>query len=132
MAITGRVPLLLLLGLVAVVLRPTVGTMWLWLLAVVVVTALDVVLAPKPSGITVERLPVDRVRAGQDSASTLAVGNDGARRTTLVVRDAWQPSAGAVVDRHRVGVRGRDPRGRDRRRRGGIRAGRPAVTGRCR
>ena len=42
-----------------------------------------------------ERLPVDRVRAGQESASTLAVGNDGARRTSLLVRDAWQPTAGA-------------------------------------
>ena len=33
-AISGRVPLLLLLGLVPVVLRPSMGTVWLWLLAV--------------------------------------------------------------------------------------------------
>ena len=48
MAITGRVPLLLLLGLVAVVLRPTVGTVWLWVLVVGLVTVLDVALAPSP------------------------------------------------------------------------------------
>src|SRR4051812_38591180 len=102
MAITGRVPLLLLLGLVAVVLRPMVATMWLWLLAVVVVTALDVALAPKPGRITVERMPVDRVRAGQDSASTLTLSNEGARRTSLLVRDAWQPTAGVRDNRHRL------------------------------
>src|SRR3954470_6972272 len=102
MAITGRVPLLLLLGLVAVVLRPTVATMWLWLLAVVVVTALDVALAPRPSRITVERMPVDRVRAGQDSTSTLTLSNEGARRTSLLVRDAWQPTAGVRDNRHRL------------------------------
>ena len=88
MTITGRVPLLLLLGLVAVVLRPTVGTVWLWVLVVVLVTGFDVAMAPSPHRITVERLPVDRVRAGQESASTLVVGNDGSRRTTLQVRDA--------------------------------------------
>jgi uncharacterized protein (DUF58 family) len=104
MTITGRVPLLLLLGLVAVVLRPTVGTVWLWVTAVVLVTLVDVALAPAPRGITVERLPVDRVRAGQDSASTLVVGNGGSRRTTLQVRDAWQPTAGATRNRHRLRI----------------------------
>src|SRR6478672_1493033 len=102
MAITGRVPLLLLLGLVPVVLRPSVATMWLWVLVVLLLVALDVALAPPPSRITVERLPVDRVRAGLESASTLVVGNDGTRRTTLLVRDAWQPTAGASGNRHRV------------------------------
>ena len=102
MAITGRVPLLLLLGLVPVVLRPSVGTVWLWVLAVLLVVLLDLALAPSPGGVTVERLPVDRVRAGQDSASTLVVGNDGTRPTTLLVRDAWQPSAGAVRNRHHL------------------------------
>jgi uncharacterized protein (DUF58 family) len=102
MAITGRVPLLLLLGLAAVVLRPWIGTMWLWVLVVLLLVGLDVALAPSPARITVERLPVDRVRAGLESASTLAVGNDGTRRTTVLVRDAWQPTAGATGNRHRL------------------------------
>src|SRR3954452_17945999 len=102
MAITGRVPLLLLLGLMAVVLRPTVATMWLWLLAVVAGTALDVAPAPKASRITVERMPVDRVRAAQHPASTLTLSNEGARRTSLLVRDAWQPTAGVRDNRHRL------------------------------
>ena len=45
MAITGRVPLLLLLGVVAVVLRPAVSTMWLWVLVVLLLVGLDVALA---------------------------------------------------------------------------------------
>ena len=70
MAITGRVPLLLLLGLAAVVLRPSIGTMWLWVLVVLLLVGLDVALAPLARPVTVERLPVDRVRAGLESAST--------------------------------------------------------------
>ena len=102
MAITGRVPLLLLLGLVAVVLRPSIGTMWLWVLVVLLLVGLDVVLAPSPAGSPWSALPVDRVRAGLESASTLVVGNDGARRASVLVRDAWQPTAGATRNRHRL------------------------------
>ena len=102
MAITGRVPLLLLLGLVAVVLRPSIGTMWLWVLVVVAARRARRGAGALPGRITVERLPVDRVRAGSESASTLVVGNDGARRTTVLVRDAWQPTAGATRNRHRL------------------------------
>jgi hypothetical protein len=48
MAISGRVPLLVLLGLVPVVLRPSFGTMWLWLLAVTLVVLADWLHAPRP------------------------------------------------------------------------------------
>jgi hypothetical protein len=41
MVISGRVPLLLLLGLLPVVLRPAMGTVWLW-----VTYALLVLVAP--------------------------------------------------------------------------------------
>ena len=58
MAISGRVPLLLLLGLVPVVLRPTMGTMWLWFLVVSVTVGLDWLLAPRPEALTFERRPL--------------------------------------------------------------------------
>jgi uncharacterized protein (DUF58 family) len=102
MAITGRVPLLLVLGLAAVVLRPSGSTVWLWLLAVVVLASLDLLLAPSLRDVTVERLPPGRVRAGHEGSSTLAVENAGRRPAALLVRDAWQPSAGASRNRHRV------------------------------
>jgi uncharacterized protein (DUF58 family) len=102
MAITWRVPLLLLLGLVAVVLRPVVSTTWLWVLAVLVLTALDLALAASPAVVGVDRLPTGRVRVGADTASTLAIENTGRGRVSLLVRDAWQPSAGARDNRHRA------------------------------
>ena len=104
MAITGRVPPLLLLGLVAVLLRPDASTVWLWLLAVLALVGLDVLLAPSVGTVSVERLPVGRVRAGHETASTVSVENTGRRRASLLVRDAWQPTAGASGNRHRVRV----------------------------
>jgi len=102
MTITGRVPLLLLLGVVAVVLRPEASTVWLWLLVVLVLVGADLLLAPATRLVAVERLPVGRVRAGQETVSVVALENHAERRVHLEVRDAWQPSAGARDNRHRV------------------------------
>lgn len=102
MSITGRVPPLLLLGLVAVLLRPDASTVWLWLIAVLALVGLDVLLAPSVGAVSVERLPAGRVRAGHETASTVSVENTGRRRASLLVRDAWQPTAGASGNRHRV------------------------------
>ena len=57
MSITGRVPPLLLLGLVAVLLRPEASTVWLWLFTVLALVGLDVLLAPPVGAVSVERLP---------------------------------------------------------------------------
>jgi uncharacterized protein (DUF58 family) len=102
MAISGRVPLLLLLGLVPVVLRPTMGTMWLWVLVVVATVGLDWLLAPRPDGLDLERRPIAPVRTGSPTSTTLVAGNPGPRTLSGVVRDAWQPTAGATGNRHRV------------------------------
>jgi uncharacterized protein (DUF58 family) len=107
-SITGRVPLLLLLGLLAVLLRPSGSTVWLWLLAVLVLVAIDLLLAPSVQSVSVERLPPGRVRAGQEATSTLVVANTGSRRLSLLVRDAWQPTAGASANRHRVRLKAGD------------------------
>jgi uncharacterized protein (DUF58 family) len=101
-AITGRVPLLLLLGLVAVLLRPGASTVLLWLLVVAVLVGADLLIAPSPRSVTVERVPPGRVRVGHDAESVLVLGNPGGRPATLLVRDAWQPSAGAHDNRHRL------------------------------
>src|SRR4051794_12706762 len=102
MTITGRVPLLLLLAVVAVLLRPEASTVWLWLLVVLVVTGVDLLLAPATGQVGVERLPVGRVRAGQETVSAVRLENLARRRLHLEVRDAWQPSAGARDNRHRL------------------------------
>ena len=102
MTITGRVPLVLLLGLVPVVLRPTAGTVWLWLLVVAALVAADVLLAPSPAGLAITRGEVGPVRLGHPAESQLRVANAGSRHVHALVRDAWQPSAGATDNRHHV------------------------------
>jgi uncharacterized protein (DUF58 family) len=102
MALTGRTPLLLLLGLVAVVLRPAGSTVWLWLLLVALLVGLDVLLAPKPGSLRFERRRPPSVRMNHPTETALRVTNDSARRVRGVVRDAWQPTAGATGNRHRV------------------------------
>jgi len=102
MSISGRVPLLLLLGIVPVVLRPGMGTMWLWVLVVAVSVLADWLLAPRPDALALERRPLESVRMGYPSATTLVATNTSRQRLRGTVRDAWQPTAGATGNRHRV------------------------------
>ena len=104
MAITGRVPLLLLLGLVPVVLRPEASTVRLWLLLVAVLVGTDLLLAPSVKHLGLVRQPVGTVRLGYDAESVLLAENAGRRRLRGVVRDAWQPTAGAGGNRHRINL----------------------------
>lgn len=101
MALSGRVPLLLLLGLLPVVLRPAMSTVWLWVLAVALLTLADWALAPRPDALSLTRRPVGTVRLGQATKTELAAENGSRRRINARVRDAWQPSAGASGNRHR-------------------------------
>ena len=100
MAISGRVPLLLLLGVVAVVLRPSMGTVWLWVLAVGLLVALDLLLAPSPKHVELERPPVGTVRLGYPTETRLLALNSSRRRIRGLLRDSWQPTAGATGNRH--------------------------------
>ena len=108
MSISGRVPLLLLLGLVPVVARPSASTVWLWLLVVTVLVLGDLLLAPRPTALALGREPISPVRLGQPTESVLRVTNDGRRRIRALVRDAWQPSAGASANRHLLDLDGGD------------------------
>ena len=105
MALTGRVPLLLLLGIGAVVVRPEPSTLLIWVAGVVVLVALDLATAAAPGSLEVLRPPVPQVRLGGTSTSTLLVTSTGRRRLRGVLRDAWQPSAGAESNRHSLDLR---------------------------
>ena len=102
MVLRGRVPLLLLLGLVPVVLRPSMSTVWLWVLAVGLLVLADWLLAPAPGAVALDRAPVAPVRLGQPAESVLLATNTGSRAVRADLRDAWQPTAGAHDNRHRV------------------------------
>ncbi|WP_432495617.1 DUF58 domain-containing protein [Kineococcus gypseus] len=100
MALTGRAPLLVLVGLVVVVLLPGWGAFWAWLALCAALVALDVALAASPRAVSVRREALPAVRLGEPCAAGLLVANTGRRRVRGVLRDAWQPSAGARADRH--------------------------------
>jgi uncharacterized protein (DUF58 family) len=104
MAISGRVPLLVLLGLGPVVLRPSFGTMWLWLLAVALLVVADLLLAPAPGVLEIARRPTSPVRLGDPTSSTLVVANPSGRTLKGLLRDAWQPTAGARDNRFRISL----------------------------
>jgi uncharacterized protein (DUF58 family) len=125
MAITWRVALLMLAGIIPVVLRPGAGTAAIWILLVVVLVLADVHLAPKPAALEISRKPLGGIRLGDSTSSELVVRAPD-RRVRAMVRDAWQPTAGATDNRHRIRL-GRDEITRLRtplrpRRRGDLRA----------
>jgi len=102
MTVTGRVPLLLLAGVGALAVRPAGSTALWWVLAVLLLVAVDVLLAPRPGQLEVTRRPDGSVRQGQTTTTALLVANPGRRRVRGLLRDAWQPSAGAIGNRHRL------------------------------
>ena len=109
MAVTGRLALLVALGaLVVGLLVPS-------LLGVLVVSGTLALLAivDALAAVPVGSLRLDReqdparattLRLGTSLEVALRVANPGRRRARLVLRDAWEPSAGAVPARHRLVV----------------------------
>jgi uncharacterized protein (DUF58 family) len=68
------------------------------------VVVLDVLLAASPRALVLERRPLGSVRQGEPTRTDVVIGNPSRRRLRAVVRDAWQPSAGATTTRQRVDV----------------------------
>jgi len=104
-ALTGRAPLAILLGVVPVLLWPTGSTVLTWWAVVVLAVVLDLALAVSPGRLVLDRRPSGQVRLGEAGESALLLTNPTRRRLRAVVRDAWQPSAGAAGERHTVSVR---------------------------
>lgn len=104
MALSGRAVLLILLGLIPVALVPSGLTVRLWIIACLLLIALDTVLAPHPARVRLERLPTAPLRRGQPGHTTIVLRNDGRHRLRGILRDAWQPSSGASGERHAIAV----------------------------
>ncbi|ROS78523.1 DUF58 domain-containing protein [Cellulomonas sp. PhB143] len=102
MVLTWRAPVLAALGLVPVALLPRAQTVLVWTVVVAVVCALDALLAASPRRVAVVRETSRSVRLTQAATSTLTLTNGSGRRLRGLVRDAWVPSAGAAVNRHRL------------------------------
>jgi uncharacterized protein (DUF58 family) len=104
MAITWRTVVLALLGLVPVAVWPHASTVRWWVLLVVVLVALDVLLASRPGVLTIVRGEPTQVRLGETTSSSLWVTNTSGRGVRGLLRDAWPPSAGAVDAVHTLAV----------------------------
>lgn len=104
MAISGWTVLLAALGLPAVALLPGWPGVLVWGGGLLCLMALDLALAASPRAVRVERDVPGRVRLDEAVVSELTLTNRSPRRLRGVVRDAWQPSAGATTTRHAVDV----------------------------
>ena len=109
MTVTGRFVALLALGALPIILLgrtgpEALGLLGLWLLLVLLLGILDLLLAASPRTIALERSLPSRVRLGESVTSELYLTNNGPRRLRGVVRDAWQPSAGAGNNRTPVSI----------------------------
>src|SRR5690554_3712420 len=105
MYITGWTVLLSALGAIPALWVQERAFAWVWVLGVMVVALLDAALAPNPTSVGVRRETPRAVRLTESTSVRLAVTNLGSRRLVGAVRDAWQPSAGAGDNRHRLSLR---------------------------
>lgn len=102
MAITGWFVLLVAAGAVPLVLTGQAWVMPAWLAIALALGLVDLALAGSPRAVRVERDAPRRVRLGESTVARLHLANTGRRRVRALVRDAWQPSAGAAPTRQRV------------------------------
>lgn len=109
MFVTGRLALLLAAGVVPLVLLSAAGVppwafVGAWVLLCAALTAFDVVAAADARAVEVTRRLPERVLRDEAVAGELRVRNLGRRTLRAVIRDAWQPTAGAPAARLRMTV----------------------------
>ncbi|MGG7509641.1 DUF58 domain-containing protein [Plantibacter sp. YIM 135249] len=109
MALTGRIVALIAFGVVPIVVfgvltgdavTPFLG----WLALCLVLAVIDLALAGSPRQMALARTLPGRVRLGEPATSVLYLTNRGGRTVRGLVRDGWQPSAGAPRGRSAVTI----------------------------
>lgn len=109
MFVTLRLALALGLGAIPVVAFTAAGApVWAvfggWVLFCGVLLLVDVLCAASPRMLTVTRRVPERARQGEPVSASVAVQNRGSRTLHALIRDAWQPTAGAGSARRRAVV----------------------------
>jgi uncharacterized protein (DUF58 family) len=103
-AISGRLVLLATAGLAPVLLFPGWSTVFAVLLVLGALILLDLLLAASLQQVFVQRSAPANVTLGGTADAAVTVHNSGTRRLRAVLRDAWQPSAGAENPVHETDV----------------------------
>lgn len=104
MAVSGRAVALAAAGLLPVLLAPHAATVAAWAGVLVLLAAVDLALAGSPRAVAADRRPPATVRLTERTTAVLTLVNTSSRTIRGVVRDAWQPSAGAGAARHAVTI----------------------------
>lgn len=109
MFVTARLPILVASGVVPVALLTAAGgPAWLlalaWLVLCAVLAAVDVVTAADGAALRVSRDVPPRVTLGDATRTRVRFGNPTGRRIRGLIRDGWQPTAGAPAERQRIDV----------------------------
>ncbi|KSU54085.1 DUF58 domain-containing protein [Microbacterium enclense] len=109
MIVTGRLALLVALGVVPLVLLSSAGvSAWVaaggWIMLCAVLAAVDVAAAGDPRRVEITRVLPERALRDEPIAGEIRVRNLGTRLLRARVRDAWQPTAGAPAERQSVTV----------------------------
>jgi len=109
MFVTGRLALLVALGVVPLVLLSTAGlSAWAvaggWVLLCLMLAIVDTVLSADPRRVEITRTHPERALRDEPVSGELRVRNLGTRLLRARVRDAWQPTAGAPAERLRLVV----------------------------
>lgn len=104
MAITGRFVLLAFAALAALLLIPAWGTVLLATAALLALVLGDLLMAASPAKIALQRKDPSNVTLHADTESALTLENRNRRTFRGMVRDAWQPSAGAVAPVQRLEI----------------------------
>ncbi len=102
MAVTGWFVGLVAAGVVPVVLIANGWAYLGWVGFCVVLAVVDLALAASPRAAVLERSGDERVRLTESGRATLYVTNPSRRTLRGIVRDAWEPSAGATPRRQRL------------------------------
>ena len=109
MFVTGRLAVALAVGVIPLVLAglagyPAYPVLGAWIGLCVVLVTVDIALAASPRTVTVTRRVPTRARLGEQVPVSVAVHNHGSRMLRAVIRDAWQPTAGAPAERPELQV----------------------------
>ncbi|MGW8484230.1 DUF58 domain-containing protein [Microbacterium sp. NPDC055903] len=104
MFLTGRFPVLVAAGVAPVIVLSMMGAapyavLGGWLALCALLLAIDVAAAASARTVVVTRRLPSRVRLGEAVPTSIALHNTGRRELHALVRDAWQPTAGAGSER---------------------------------
>lgn len=109
MFVTGRLALAVAAGVVPLVIAglagfPPYAVLGAWLGLCVALVVIDVVFCASPRSVTVTRRVPARARLGEAVPVSVAVHNQGSRELHALLRDAWQPTAGAGTARQTLDI----------------------------